>query len=57
MLTRRQLLLAPLSPDSSPITLNDDGAWSWFQDERAIVDGDWLLAGSAAAQTGSYLES
>ena len=49
MLTRRQLLLAPLAPASSPITLNDDGAWSWFQDERAIVDGDWLLAGSAAA--------
>jgi len=29
--------------------LNDNGAWSWFMDERAIVDGDRLIAGSVRA--------
>ncbi len=28
--------------------VNDDGGWSWFQDERAIVVGDRLLVGSVA---------
>lgn len=30
--------------------LNDNGAWSWFMDERVIVDQDHLLAGSVRAQ-------
>jgi hypothetical protein len=29
--------------------LNDNGAWSWFMDERAIIDGDRLLVGSVRA--------
>jgi hypothetical protein len=28
--------------------LNDDGAWCWFQDERAIIAGNQLLVGSVA---------
>jgi hypothetical protein len=31
------------------ITFNDDGAWSWFEDERAIVDKGKLIIGSVAA--------
>ena len=31
------------------ITLNDNGAWSWFMDERAIVHRDKLIVGSVRA--------
>ena len=31
------------------IELNDNGAWSWFMDERAIVDGGKLIVGSVRA--------
>ena len=31
------------------ITFNDDGAWCWFQDERAIVHEGKLIIGSVAA--------
>lgn len=31
------------------IELNDNGAWSWFMDERAIVQGDNLIVGSVRA--------
>ncbi len=31
------------------IVFNDDGAWSWFEDERAIVHGGRLIIGSVAA--------
>ncbi|MCA9214779.1 MAG: BNR-4 repeat-containing protein [Planctomycetales bacterium] len=31
------------------ITLNDNGAWSWFMDERAIVDRGRLVVGSVRA--------
>ena len=34
-------------PDD-PIVLNDDGAWCWFQDERALIQGNKLLVGSVA---------
>lgn len=30
-------------------TLNDNGAWSWFMDERLLVDGGRLLVGSVRA--------
>jgi hypothetical protein len=33
----------------SPITLNDNGAWSWFMDERAIVHDGKLIVGSVRA--------
>lgn len=31
------------------LELNDNGAWSWFMDERAIVDSGWLIVGSVRA--------
>ncbi len=34
------------------VVLNDDGAWSWFQDERAILDGCDLIVGSVPAGEG-----
>jgi hypothetical protein len=33
----------------SLIQINDNGAWSWFMDERAIVHGGKLIAGSVRA--------
>ena len=33
---------------ASPIVLNADGAWCWFQDERVLVQGSTLLVGSVA---------
>lgn len=33
------------------IQLNDNGAWSWFMDERAIVHKDKLLVGSMRSST------
>lgn len=30
-----------IPPD--PVLLSEDGSWCWFQDERAIIDGDQLL--------------
>jgi len=35
------------------VTLNDNGAWSWFMDERAIVGDAKLVVGSVRA-TGKY---
>ncbi len=35
------------------IELNDNGAWSWFMDERAIVDRGQLIVGSVRA-VGSF---
>src|SRR5436305_14023200 len=35
------------------IELNDNGAWSWFMDERAIVDRGKLIVGSVRA-VGSF---
>jgi hypothetical protein len=34
------------------IELNDNGAWSWFMDERVLVDGGKLIAGSVRAVGG-----
>jgi len=38
----------------SPRVINDNGAWCWFQDERAVVDpvGGVLVVGSIAAPEG-----
>ena len=56
-------LLAPFVPgvaDLPPnyvagtvIQLNDNGAWSWFMDERAIIDDGKLIVGSVRA-VGDY---
>jgi hypothetical protein len=40
------LLAQPPAPD---IELSADGSWCWFQDERAIVHGDYLIVGSGAS--------
>lgn len=41
------------SPANEIILLNDNGAWCWFQDERAIVLGDQLIFGSVANRLGT----
>lgn len=40
--------IAPAQSPREPIVLNDDGAWCWFQDERAIITDNKLLVGSVA---------
>ncbi len=39
---------------NAPVLLNDNGAWCWFQDERALMDpaNNTLLVGSVAAPEG-----
>ncbi|MGJ8691644.1 MAG: BNR-4 repeat-containing protein [Thalassotalea sp.] len=37
---------------AAPIVLNDNGAWCWFQDERAIVSNNKLLFGTVASEGG-----
>lgn len=42
--------LALTASAADPIILfNDDGAWNWFQDERAIIDAGKLYIGSVAS--------
>ena len=43
----------------TPTTINDNGAWCWFQEERALVDpvNNTLLVGSVAAPEGPGGES
>jgi BNR repeat-containing family member len=43
-----QLVLWSAGQSAESVLLNDDGGWSWFQDERALVDEGQLLAGSVA---------
>lgn len=42
-------LLRAAGERPEPVVLNDDGAWSWFEDERAIIHNGKLIAGSVAA--------
>lgn len=37
------------TPPAQPLVLNDDAGWCWFQDERALVVGNRLIAGTVAA--------
>ena len=37
------------TPAADRFLLTDDGGWCWFQDERAIIDGDLLIVGSVAS--------
>src|ERR687896_338789 len=37
----------------APVVLNDNGAWSWFQDERAILHNGKLLVSSVADISGT----
>ena len=34
---------------SSPMALEDDGGWCWFQDERCIVENGVLYVGSVSS--------
>ncbi|MFO0887761.1 MAG: BNR-4 repeat-containing protein [Isosphaeraceae bacterium] len=49
--------LAPAQPPNHVagklVELNDNGAWSWFMDDRAVVLGDTLVVGSVRA-VGSF---
>lgn len=33
---------------AQPTVINDDGAWCWFQDERAVIHNGMLMVGSVA---------
>lgn len=39
--------------DSSPIIINDNAAWCWFQDERVIIHHGQLYVGSVASKLGT----
>jgi hypothetical protein len=43
---------APSYVAGALLELNDNGAWSWFMDERVIVDNGKLIAGSVRAVGG-----
>ena len=43
------LLLLPAWAADEPVTINDDGGWCWFEDERAIVVDGKLIAGTIAS--------
>ncbi len=43
------LAIAKEAPPRTPLVLNDDAGWCWFQDERALVVGNRLVAGTVAA--------
>ncbi len=40
---------APATRTGGPRVINDDAGWCWFQDERAVFQGNTLLAGSVAS--------
>lgn len=42
-------MLLPSLALAAVVVLNNDGAWNWFQDERAIVHNGKLIVGSVAA--------
>lgn len=39
---------AAFAQETKEVTLNDDGAWCWFQDQRALVYQGHLIVGSVA---------
>lgn len=49
MVPGRCLVLFAAACWADPIVFNDDGAWNWFQDERAVIEGRHLYVGSVAA--------
>lgn len=40
---------APIEFDRDPVVFNTNGGWCWFQDERALIDGDRLIMGSISS--------
>jgi hypothetical protein len=43
------LALGGAAAAAEPVTLNDDGGWCWFQDERALVVAGKLIVGTIAS--------
>lgn len=43
---------APARAAHTPIVLNDNAGWCWFQDPRVIVDGETLIASTVADDAG-----
>lgn len=45
------LLLAvlPLIAAQAPVTINDDGGWCWYEDERVLVVDGKIIAGTVAS--------
>jgi hypothetical protein len=45
----------PVAPAPAPFVVNDNGAWSWFEDERAVIDAAncTLLVSSVANGSGT----
>src|SRR5262245_4072731 len=43
------------TPAPDPVVLNDNGGWSWFEDERAVIDQahGTLLVSSVANASGT----
>jgi hypothetical protein len=43
---------APYASDDplAPIVIEEDGAWSWFQDERVVLVGDRVIVGTVSHQ-------
>jgi hypothetical protein len=52
--TKGSIAMQPLDRHAGPIVVNNNGAWCWFQDERALVDPQTqtLVVGSIAAAEG-----
>lgn len=45
-------LRADLIPQNQIVTINDNAAWCWFQDERVLADKGKLLVSTVASQGG-----
>ncbi|HVT81484.1 MAG TPA: BNR-4 repeat-containing protein [Phycisphaerae bacterium] len=43
---------ADLIPEKQIVTINDNAAWCWFQDERVLADHGKLIVSSVASQGG-----
>ena len=53
-ISKAQLPMDPASETrTEPVVLNDNGAWCWFQDERAILVDGKLIVGSVANAAGA----
>ncbi|MEK6479366.1 BNR-4 repeat-containing protein [Catalinimonas sp. 4WD22] len=45
------------NPSSQAVLLNDNAGWCWFQDDRAIIDGDQLLFTSVTSEGANTVTS
>lgn len=44
---------AEVAPGLNLVTFNDNGAWSWFEDERAVITNGKILVGSISNSAGT----